>query len=283
MPYGDGIPRERSFSLTDFNTFEQCSFRFFVFHHLQRKYELSDSSPGVALGTLLDESIKLFHESRAYGCDESYIGNIVKGALNKIKDKVAKAGINSFHGKHLEYLKDDLVEKAIRIFQSYYLALNKRIKPSIGKVNFGEVILEGEDGKIKLWGAPDAYELGDDGVVEVVDYKSREDIENVGNNLDMELMPKIYILLSARELRERGYDKARFVVRLWQDPLNDSYYEEFSLLDAESFGEFFKTKAEKILSTKELSFCEKDWCVVCQSPLRDDFLRQLKKIGLAIS
>lgn len=308
MPWNDGIPKINSYSLTDFHDFDFCPFRFFVYHHLGKKYELSESSPSLALGSLLDESIKLFHRAKAYGCEPDYLGNIVEAALNFIKEKVAKGGEFSFHGKHIPYLNDQAVKGATKIFKDYYLAKDKKINRSLGEVGFCEWIIKGDpstgSGQVyKLWGGPDALEEGDDGIPEVVDYKSREalafnselndnstdEVQNYKSregskkaklNLDMDLMPKIYTLLVSRKLVDKGYSKARFKVRIWQDPLNESFFEEFDLETIENAQVLFKQKIDKILSTQDLRFCEKDFCRACKSDKRDEFLIELQKMGL---
>lgn len=278
MPYNDGVPRYRSFSLTDFTTFDFCPFRFFVFHHLEKKYELSTSSPSLALGTLLDESIKLFHLAKAYGCSENYLENIVKAALGKIKEDVNRKGKNSFYGKHIEFLDENTLKKGSQIFKSYYLAKNKKINRSLGKVEFGKWIISDLDGDLQLWGSPDCLEIGDDGIPEIVDYKLGG--EEGKNNLDMDLMPKIYILLCSKQLKSLGYDKARFVVRFWLDPKNNSCFEEFDLRKIKDLLEpIFLVKIKKILNTLEVSFCEKEFCPACKSKDRGEFLKELEKRG----
>lgn len=287
MPWGDGISRINSYSLTDFHDFDYCPFRFFVFHHLGKKYELSESNPALALGSLLDESIKLFHKSKAYGCEADYLENIVKAALNIIKEKVAKGGPNSFHGKHIPYLNDKTVKSAIKIFQDYYKLRDKKINRSLGEVGFCEWVIKGDpspDGAgqvFKLWGGPDALEEGDDGIPEVVDYKSRDDIKRAKDEMDMDLMPKIYTLLVSKRLLDKGYKKARFKVRIWQDPLDETIFEEFDLGAIENAQVLFKQKIDKILATQDLKFCEKDFCKACRSDKRNEFLLELQKLGLS--
>lgn len=281
MPWNDGISKTNSYSLTDFHDFDYCPFRFFVYHHLGKKYELSDSNPSLALGSLLDESIKLFHKSKAYGCEADYLGNIVEAALNFIKEKVSKGGENSFHGKHIPYLSEQTVKEAIKIFQDYYTVRDKKINRSLGEVGFCEWIIKTEDGNVfKLWGGPDALEEGDDGIPEVVDYKSRADLKKGKEGLDMDLMPKIYTLLVSKKLLDKGYSKTRFRVRIWQDPLDETFFEEFDLMTIENVQVLFKQKIDRILATQDLRFCEKDFCRACTSEKRNEFLLELQKMGL---
>lgn len=281
MPFNDGIPRYRSFSLGDFNDFQACPFRFFVKHHLEKKYEIEDeTTESAAIGNILDLSIKIFHRSKAYGQGVEYLPNLVKRAVYEMREKVAQNnGKPSFYSASVPLINDSLIEKAIKIFQDYYLVRKGKIRQSLGEVGFCEYLVEDEEGKMKLWGGPDTYELGDDGVPEVCDYKYKEDMEKGKNNLDMDLMPKIYVLLASQYLLSKGYTKARFVVRFWTEPLNEDFFEEFDLSGVENMAELFKQKMQRILNTTEVAFCGKDWCKVCSSPKRDDFLKELISKG----
>lgn len=273
MPFNDGIDRKFCFSLTDFHDFGRCSFRFFVFHHLNKKYELSEGNENMALGSLLDQTIKLFHSSKSYGQHPGYLSNLTQAACNLMKEKVAKQSSPSFYSAIIPFLTPELVQKASEIFKNYYIALDRKIKKSLGEVGFCEWVIKD---KFKLWGGPDALELGEDGLPEVVDYKYREDRENGKDNLDMDLMPKIYVLLCTKKLLDLGFKKARFVVRFWLDPKDSSFSEVFDLEKIHQFEEIFKQKIEKILKTSEVNFCEKSFCRACQSPKRKDFLRELE-------
>ena len=307
MPYGDGIPLTHCFSLTDFHEYKSCPFRFFVKHHLGKKYELDEASEQMALGTLLDESIKLFHQSKAYGQPSDYLQNLVKAARAKILAKLSRQRTPSFYSSIAEFLTDGLCEKATEVFRNYYIGVGQKIKPSLGPVGFCEwVIKGGEDvgGRAltyKVWGGPDALELGDDGLPEVVDYKSREalafgpsqdhksrealakDAQRAKNNLDMELMPKMYTLLCAEKLLKLGYRRARFVVRFWQDPKEAGFFEEFDLGMIKNFEVELKRLIEGILNTTEIKFCEKSYCKACSGVQRDQYILELQKLGLIMS
>ncbi len=288
MPYGDGIERVNCFSLTDFHDFECCPFRFFVKHHLGKKYEIEESSEAMALGILLDLAIKKFHTSKAYGQPPTYLANLVMAAFNEIGDKVAKNPGASFYSGILPFLTDELVAKATEIFQSYYSAFDFKIKQSFGEVGFCEWIIQTEDlpagrqggRQFKLWGGPDCFELGEDGIPEIVDYKSREDVEKGKDNMDMDLMPKMYTLLCCKKLLELGYKQARFVVRFWQDPLEDSFYEEFDLADVSSLEQIFRQKIDRIMNTIEIKFCDSSYCRGCKHADREKFLYELEKHGI---
>ena len=287
MSFGDGIPRKHCFSVTDFHDFERCSFCFFVTHHLDKKYELAEGSKALALGSLLDETIKLFHSAKLYGQPPESLVGVVMGAKRHIKEKVDKQSFSSsktpgkpsFYTAVLPFLDEQLTQKAIDIFQNYYQSLNQKIKPSLGPVGFCERLIPGSKGDLmyKLWGGPDAYEIGEDGVIEIVDYKSREDVQKGKEGMDMDLMPKMYTLLCSKFLMDRGYKKARFIVRFWQDPKEEGFYEEFDLEKVQVFDEYFRQLIEKILATTELNFCEKPYCKGCFSPKREEFLADLKR------
>lgn len=280
----DDIPRTHSFSLGDFNDFDRCVFRFFVNHHLEKKYELAEGNVNQTIGTLLDLAIKKLHAAKAYGQPVSYLQNLIKAAENEIREDVKNRGKNSFYGAQIPFLTEDVISQAKEVFKSYYQGLGGNVKRSVATQTlkkprpFWKKVIAGER-PMQIWGGPDAIEMGADGMPEVVDYKYFGDLEAGSSNLDMDLMPKVYTLLCAGELASLGYTQARFVVRLWQDPKNDSFYEEFDLSNIPNWEAFFKDKMERILKTKDLSFCEKDYCQACQSPQREEWIKQLKLHG----
>ena len=276
------IPRTHSFSLGDFHDFDRCVFRFFVNHHLGKKYELAEGSANQVIGTVLDLAIKKIHLTHAYGQPLDYLLNYLQAAEKEIREDVNKRGNISFYGAQLPYLTPEVVEQAKTIFATYYQGIEgnfkkmvttpttKRIKP------FWEVILRGST-PLKLWGAPDSIEMGEDGIPEVVDYKYFGDKERGEENLDMDLMPKLYTLFCAAELKALDFSKVRFMVRLWQDPGNNSYYEEFVLPQMSSVADFFKDKTERILRTKELAFCGKEYCRVCHHQEKVAWIKELQQ------
>lgn len=280
MPWGDGIERINCYSLSDFHDFDWCPFRFFVKHHLEKKYELEEGTPNLALGSLLDMSIKIFHKSKAYGQPAQYLENIVKAAKNLILEKVNSQKGPSFYSHVAPFLDDEMVLKATKIFQDYYQALGEKIKMSPKDVGFCERLIKSGEQALpagrqvfKLWGGPDALEEGDDGMIEIVDYKFSEN----GNNFDMDLMPKIYTLLCAQQLLNLGYDKARFVVRMWQKPEEKSLYEEFDLTNLDNLDNLFKQKIDKIIAVVKIKFCEKPFCKACSSEQRKEYSSLLQK------
>ncbi len=278
MPYGDGIERINCFSLTDFHDFDDCEFRFYVRHNLDRKYEIDEGSPQMALGSLLDQSIKKFHKSKAYGVSADYLSNIVRASANFMKEQVLEKGPRSFFGSSAPFLTEDLILRAADIFKNYYEKKKGKIRQSLGDVGFCEWIIR-EDRSFKLWGGPDTLEMGDDGVAEIVDYKSRE---NLDKNFDMELMPKIYTLLVAKKLLEMGHKKARFVIRIWQDPADEDIFEEFDLENLGDIAKLFREKIDIILENTEIQFCNRKYCRACNSEKRDEYLKELKKMGLTV-
>ncbi|MBI2022397.1 PD-(D/E)XK nuclease family protein [Candidatus Daviesbacteria bacterium] len=283
MPFNDGIPKINSYSLTDFHDFEDCSFRFFIRHHLDKKYEIDEGNSIVALGNLLDQSIKKFHKHKYYGCDPSELVGLVKAAAKDMREQVQIAqakGKNHFYKSTIPFLNDEVITEAIKIFQDYYRGRNLKINQAVEEVGFCEWTFEANGDKFKLWGGPDCLEMGEDGIPEVVDYKSRKDLEKGKTYMDMDLMPKIYTLLCSSKLLNKGFKKARFLVRLWQDPKDESLFEEFDLTVMDGAEFLFKQKIEKILGTKEIYFCNKEFCRACQSEKKDDFLKELEMLGL---
>jgi hypothetical protein len=284
MSFQDNVPRTNCFSLTDLHEFEFCPFRFFVYHQigLGKKYELSEGNFNMALGSLLDETIKLFHRSKAYALPPDYLKNLVKAAEGKIKEKMVKNTGPSFFSLLEPFLTEELTLKANQILLNYHQALEGKIKQSLGEVEFSKWVINCNGEKCALWGWPDTYELGEDGIPEVCDYKYREDIERGKDNMDMNLMPKAYILLASEYLLSKGYKKARFVVRFWTDPKETSFYEEFDLLEVAQFEEIFKQKILKIKQAKEFSFCEKPFCNVCNYTKKSDLIEQLNQKGFKV-
>lgn len=283
MPFDDGIPSTRKFAVSDFTTYDFCQLKFFVFKYLGKKYELSQGSPALSLGTVLDESIKKFHKAKAYGQPKEYLANIVRAAVADIRERAAKnPDKKSFHSASAENINEELIEKAIKLFQEYYLARDSKINRSLGEVKFSKVPIEGTDGQLMLWGWPDTYELGEDGVPEVVDYKSRENMSKGNLNLNMDLLSKAYILLSAEPMLKMGYQKAKFRIRFWQDPKEESYFEEFDLMDTEHFKEYFRDKMERILRSDEIVGCSSERCEVCGSPEKDALVKDLVEMGYKV-
>ena len=280
----DDIPRTHSFSLGDFHDFQRCVFRFYVNHHMQKKYELAEGSTNQVIGTLLDLAVKKLHLTKVYGQPPEYLQNLIKAAENEIREDVVQRGIKSFYGAQLPYLTAEVVKQAGGTFKNYYQGLEGKIKVMVQTSTtkklrpFWKKVIYGEE-KMQLWGGPDAIEMGADGVPEIVDYKYFGDLEAGSSNLDMDLMPKVYTLLCTDELINLGFPKARFAVRMWQDPGNNDFYEEFDLSSISNMEEYFKDKIERILRTKSLSFCERDYCKACQSEKRGDWISELQLHG----
>lgn len=273
----DGIPNFRAYSLTDIHEFDSCVFRFLVRHHLEKKKEIDDSNPAMALGTLLDESIKRFHLTNGYDLGEGYILNAVMGAFGHIQDSVNTKKEKSFYFKHIEFMTPELIEKAVEVFKSYHRGLGGKIKKSLCQVDFCSYTLVHPTGPVKLWGLPDTFEIGEDGVIEVVDYKYHENPVKGAARLDMDMMPKIYVLLTAKFLLSRGFERARFVVRLWSDPANDSFQEEYDLLHLDNTISAILKKLDPILQNTNISFCERQYCRACKSEKRLEYLSAIQE------
>ncbi len=272
----DDIPRINCFSLGDFHSFRKCYFDFLVKHHLQKKYELADSNEFMAVGCLLDLAIKKLHLSKAYDQPLDYLlSSLFKAAELEMKEQSEREGPNSFYGQTINFLTPEVMQKAQDVFKKYYEVRKGKINKAILNKRFWQTILEG-DRLLKVWGGPDTLEMGDDGIPEIVDYKYFEDAKRGKENLDMDIMPKLYTLLCAEDLLGAGYKKARFRIRSWTDPLDESLYEEFDLQNSALLKDFFRYNIEKILSKTEISFCEKPYCKSCKSDQRDQWLQQLR-------
>lgn len=275
MAFGD-VERLYCFSLGDFHNFERCYFDFLIKHHLQKRYELAEGNQNQAIGSLLDVVIKIIHRVKAYNQPLDYILNsIFKAAEQEIRSKAEHQTSKSFYSATVPFLTEETIQKAKEVFSRYYNLKKGKINKAVVGEKFWECILEG-DRLLKLWGGPDAIEMGDDGVVEIVDYKYFEDPKRGKENLDMDLAPKLYTLLCASELLKLGYKKARFRIISWTDPEDDSLYEEFDLETIDLLKDFFKHKIEKILSITELAFCEREYCKTCKSDQRDIWIKELK-------
>lgn len=286
MSYGDGIPKINCYSLTDFHDFEQCPFRFLVRHHLDRKYEIDESSPQIALGNLLDQSIKRFHKEQCYGTKSSQrLIKLVRDCADEMRYLVAKAesqGKNHFFRATIPYLTEDIINQAIQIFTDYYVKRKGNIHKALCEVGFCEFPIAIEGDNFKLWGGPDCIEIGEDGIPEIVDYKSRLNLENGKAYMDMDLMPKMYVLLCSQRLLQMGHKSARFIVRFWQDPLEEGFYEEFNIeaMDGQSY--LFQQKIQRILGVTEFKPCNRQFCAACKSAKKDEFLMELTKKGFKL-
>ncbi|OGE26648.1 hypothetical protein A3H85_01550 [Candidatus Daviesbacteria bacterium RIFCSPLOWO2_02_FULL_40_8] len=262
------VPRYRCFSLGDFKEFEKCVFSFLVKHHLEKKYQLAEGSENQALGSLLDLSIKKIHGNQLYNQPIEVLLGVVKASEMEMRQK-SKNGKDSYYGSQIPFLNEELVDKAKKILRDYYQAIDGKFQKSLSRDRFWDREIAATDGNLlKLWGGPDTIEEGKDTTPEVIDYKYFEDNEKGKDYLDWDLMPKLYVLLTAVELQNQGYQKVRFKIRCWQDPTDDSLFEEFDLSTVANFEEFFREKMERILRTEDITFCEKAYCRVCQSDLR---------------
>lgn len=274
----DNIPRTSSFALSDFHDFDDCIFRFFVGHNLGKKYEMSKGSANQTLGSLLDLAIKKFHSSKAYNQPGEYLKSLIKAAEIEMRQNVAKNGPNSFYGSQVQFLNSDLLKEAEKIFENYYSTLQGQVKRAISHNTFWQHVIN--RGKvIKIWGGPDSIELDKAEMPEVVDYKYFSNEEFGKQNLDMDLMPKLYTMLCAPELLKNGYQRARFVIRLWREPKNQSLSREFFLEDLREVEDELYSKALEILSTNKLKFCEKSYCPACNSDNRAIWLQELQNAG----
>lgn len=280
----DSIPRTHSFSLGDLHDFDRCVFKFFVNHHLQKKYELAEGNANQTIGSLLDLAIKKLHQNKMHNQPVEELLKLIEAARTDIKNEAEKRGKNSFFGPLPPFLTDEVVASAKQIFRNYHEAVGGKYKPMVPTYimrkfkPFWTYVIQTTPQSVQLWGAPDVIELGEDRVPEIIDYKYRQNPADQAK-MDMDLMPKVYTLLCASELKEMGYAKARFKVKFWLSPKDESFYEEFDLSVMPNLEAFFKDKIDRILRTSELSFCEKDFCKVCKSPQRAQWITQIQVAG----
>lgn len=279
----DDFPKIRGYSLTDFHDFEDCKFKFYVRHHLDKKYEIGKGSAQMALGVLLDKTIKNIHKREAYEYPLKRLLKGVRFSVEQIKEEESKRKRPNFNTAAVEFLNEDVILAAERILETYYLQINGKIKHKIFDIGFYEKILDIRGEKFKLWGGPDTVEMGDDGVPEVCDYKSRQDIAKGKQNMDMDLMPKLYTLLLTDDLLKMGYKKVRFKVVFWQDPIDESFSQIFDLLEMEDIEKIFIDKIEDILKNREVSFCASPYCDACNAVSKEEYIEELKKLGLKIN
>ena len=280
----DDIPRVNSFSLGDFHDFDYCVFRFFVYHHLGKKYELAEGSVNQTIGSLLDLAVKKFHHSNSYGQPVGYLPNLIKAAEAEMKEKVQNSPSKySFFSAQIPFLTPVVTSRANEVFKTYFQKIGGKIPKSLSNKTFWNYVLRGEKSPVdssskplKIWGGPDTIEQGVDGIPEVIDYKYHEDSEAGKERMDMDLMPKLYILLASPDLINLGSEKARFKVKFWQDPEDESFYEEFEISNMPNLEAFFKDKMERILRTDELSFCERPFCKACNSSQKEEWIKELK-------
>ncbi|MDD2822613.1 MAG: PD-(D/E)XK nuclease family protein [Candidatus Daviesbacteria bacterium] len=280
----DNIPRTHCFSLGDFHDFDSCIFRYYVNHHLQKKYQLAEGNVNQAIGTLLDLAIKKLHMAQSYKESPDSLLNLIDAARSDVENEVYLRGSNSFFGALPAFLTPEVIALAKNVFRDYLIKMDGKIKPVVPTKQMKKIkpfwsrLIQSEKA-IKLWGGPDAIEMGSDGVPEVADYKYFENCEKGKSYLDMDLMPKMYFLLTADDLIESGFDKARFVARIWGEPNNNDFYEELDFAMVQNLEDFFKDKIERMLRNKELSFCEKEYCRACKSSEREEWVAELKVKG----
>src|SRR3989344_5590316 len=280
----DYIPTIRGYSLSDFHDFDSCKFKFLVKHHLGKKYEIGRGSPQMALGVLLDKTIKVIHsygEKSYKATPERLVGAVRFSAKKIIEEEKNSPKKPNFNTATVEFLTEEVLIAAENALLNYLTQI-KALKKSLWEIKFLQKTVEVDGEKYKLWGGPDTLEMGDDGLPEIIDYKSRQDIAKGKQYMDMELMPKMYTLLMAEELLKRGYKKARFKVKFWQDPLDASFALDFDLENLLEIEELFKGKIRKINENKQIDFCLMQYCEACNSEKSDNFVAELEKMGYSL-
>lgn len=280
------IPKINGYSLTDFHDFDECKFRFFVRHHLDRKYEIGSGSEQMALGVLLDRAIKEIHRLRGQGSYKASVDRLVKSvkyAAEKIREEEKKSKQQpNFNSAVVSFFSEDVIKTAENLLKNYLVIMDGKFRQAIYDVDFCKWILKVGGEEFVLWGGPDTVEMGLDGVPEVIDYKSRQNITNGKTRMDMDLMPKMYILLTLNELRRLGFKKARFKVIFWQDPGEDSFFEEFDLDRVSELEKVFADKIDLILKNKDVDHCGGKYCDACNSDKRPEFIKELGEKGFKV-
>lgn len=278
------IPKINGYSLTDFHDFDECKFRFFVRHHLDKKYEIATGSAQMALGVLLDKCIKNIHRHKAYEHPLDKLINVVSFSAKQIREEEeSNPRKPNFNSAVVKFIDDDLIKAAELIFRNYYGQISGKFSRSIMMVDFYKYYFKMDDKDYILWGGPDTIEMGDDVIPEVIDYKSRQDVVRGKEKMDMDLMPKIYTLLVSDDLKKRGFEKARFKVKFWQDALENDFSEVFDLGDLKKLEKVFAHRVKIIEDTKEVEMCGGQYCDACNFEKREEFLEELKnKFGLSI-
>jgi ATP-dependent helicase/DNAse subunit B len=273
------ISKINGYSLTDFHDFEECKFRFFVRHHLDRKYEIASGSEQMALGVLLDRAIKEVHRNREKGSYKASVDRLVKSVRYSV-DLIKKEEKNSpkrpnFSTAVVEYFNEDVIVAAEGLFRNFCVQLDGKFKPAVMDIDFCKWFLKVNNEEYVLWGGPDTIEMGHDGIPEVIDYKSRQNISRGKDKMDMDLMPKMYILLTCKQLQKMGFKKARFRVVFWQDPKEDTFCEEFDLTNTEKLEKIFVKKIDQIVKHKEVDHCAAKYCDACNAEKREEFIEEL--------
>jgi hypothetical protein len=294
----DGISRLYCYSLTDLHDFDGCPFRFYVNHHLLKKYEIETGNQFIALGNLLDQAIKKIHKYSLYqlNLDNEDLYWIIREVDNDMRQQVQEAidkGKNHFYQSSIPFLTAECIDEGYFCLREYIKTLKgngKELRKGLRDLNnelievgFCDWIIQDNGEMYKLWGGPDTLEIGYDGVIEIADYKSKKNIEKGKLTMDMNLMPKIYTLLVSRRLKLLGYKKVRFIVRFWQDPLDDSFCEEFDLENINQYESIFIQKINNIVQNRMVSFCDSFFCSACKSDRRDEFIEELEKFNLLVA
>lgn len=277
------VPPLNGYSLSDFHDFDVCKFRFLVKHHLGKKYEIAKGNKPMALGVLLDRSIKEIHKYKGY---KHSVDRLVK-SVKYAHDLIVKEEKNSpkqpnFNTSAVSFFDEDLIAMAEQVFRNYHAQIEGNFQQSLFHVDFCKWFLDVDNETYVLWGGPDTVEMGRDGIPEVIDYKSRMDIGKGKKYMDMELMPKMYMLLTAKELQKLGFQKARFKVVFWQDPRDESFCEEFDLTKLDEHEDVFRTRIKQIKKTLDYEYCAGQYCDACNFHERQSFIEELEKKGYKV-
>ena len=140
----DYVPNTHGYSLSDFHDFDACIFKFLVKHELQKKYEIGKGSPQMALGVLLDKTIKVIHSfgNKSYSATPQRLKGAVRySAKLIIEEEKNNPKKPNFNTATVEFLNEDIFIAAENALVNY-LTQVKKLKKSLGEVKFLQELLK---------------------------------------------------------------------------------------------------------------------------------------------
>lgn len=145
-------------SVSKAKTFLDCrkKFHFTYIQKLPRK-----SHDYLILGTMTHKVLEEFHSYYLAGCDEPY--HIAMG-------RAFKAGVADHAHELTDKIKSDCKEMIIKYLKLVSLEKQNNMTPDIISVERRFEIPLGD--KVVMNGAVDRYDMGKDGILEIIDYKS---------------------------------------------------------------------------------------------------------------
>jgi hypothetical protein len=121
----DFIPKIRGYSLSDLHDFDTCVFKFLVKHELDKKYEIGKGSPQMALGVLLDKTIKNIHKRPAYHYPLKRLLKGVRFSAEEIKEEEKSKPRPNFNTATVEFLTEEVILAAEQVLQNYHQHIKK--------------------------------------------------------------------------------------------------------------------------------------------------------------